>query len=144
MTRRLVPLALLAVACVYLWAATQVPLDPWSEDGIADARTLPFACGTLLTLLALGMAIRGVPVEAGGGRLLPLGGMLACVLAFIVVLPFAGLWPSLALFLIAALAALGERRPAVLLGASLGTALLGWALVEILLGVYLHPGSWWA
>ena len=144
MTRRLVPVALLAVACVYLWAATQVPLDPWSADGIADARTLPLACGALLAVLALGMAIRGIPIAIGGRRFLPLGTMIGCVLAFVLVLPFAGLWPSLAVFLIAALAALGERRPTVLLGASLGTALLGWALVELLLGVYIHPGSWWA
>ena len=144
MTRRLVPLAILAVAGVYLWAALRVPLDPWSIDESVNARTLPLAYGALLALFGAGLALRGVPVATGTRRYGPLGAMTACILAFVAAIPFAGLWPSLALFLLAALAALGERRPAVLCGAPLGTAAAGWGLVELLLGVYIHPGSWWA
>ena len=143
MTRRLVPLALLAVAGAYLWAAARVPLDPWSVDAAVNARTLPLACGSLLALFAAAMAIRGVPLDAGTRRFGPLGAMVACILAFVAAIPFMGLWPSLALFLCAGLAALGERRPWVLGAAPLGTALVGWGLVELVLGVYIHPGSWW-
>ena len=143
MTRRLVPLAILAVAIGYLWAAARVPLDPWSVDEAVNARTLPLACGALLALFAVGMSVRGVPLTAGPGRYGPLAAIAACILVFIAAIGFVGLWPALGLFLCAALAVLGERRLPVLCGASLGTPALGWVLVELLLGVYIHPGSLW-
>lgn len=143
MTRRILPLGLLVVAAGYLWAAAGIPLDPWSLEETVNARTLPLVCGSLLALFAAGMAVRGVRVRAGVHRFGPLLGTVACVFGFIVAIPFAGLWPSLAGFLLAALATLGERRPAVLIGAPVGTALAGWSLVEVLLGVYIHPGEWW-
>ena len=143
MTRRLVPRAILAIAVAYLWAATRVPLDPWSADEAVNARTFPLACGALLALFAAGLSLRGVPLTAGPGRYGPLAAIVGCILAFIVAIPYIGLWPALGLFLCAALAVLGERRLPVLLGASLGTPALGWALVEALLGVYIHPGSLW-
>ena len=143
MTRRLVPLAILGVAVAYLWAATRVPLDPWSADEAVNARTFPLACGVLLALLAAGLTLRGVALAPGPARYGPIAAIVACILAFIVAIPFTGLWPALGLFLCAALAALGERRLPVLLGASVGTPALGWALVEVLLGVYIHPGSLW-
>ncbi|MDE0349833.1 MAG: tripartite tricarboxylate transporter TctB family protein [Gammaproteobacteria bacterium] len=144
MTRRLVPLAILGVAAAYLWAATRVPLDPWSAGEAVNARTLPLACGALLALFAAGMSLRGVPFMAGPGRYGPLAAIVACIVAFIAAIPFAGLWPALGLFLCAALAVLGERRLTVLLGASIATPALGWVLVEVLLGVYIHPGSLWS
>lgn len=143
MTRRLVPLAVLGVAVAYLWAATRVPLDPWSADEAVNARTFPLACGAMLALFAAGLSVRGVPMTAGQGRYGPLAAIVACVLVFIAAIPCIGLWPALGLFLGAALAALGERRVPVLLGASLGTPALGWVSVEALLGVYIHPGSLW-
>ena len=143
MTRRLVPLAIFGVAVAYLWAATRVPLDPWSADEAVNARTFPLACGALLALFAAGLTLRGVAMATGPVRYGPLAAIVGCILAFVVAIPFTGLWPALGLFLCAALAVLGERRLPVLLGASLGTPTLGWALVDVLLGVYLHPGSLW-
>ncbi len=143
MTRRLVPLAIFGVAVAYLWAAMGVPLDPWSAGEAVNARTFPLVCGALLALLAAGMSFRGVPFTAGPGRYGPLAAIVACILAFVVAIPFTGLWPALGLFLCGALAVLGERRLPALLGASVGTPALGWVLVEALLGVYIHPGSLW-
>ena len=93
MTRRLVPLAILAIAAAYLWAATRVPLDPWSADEAVNARTFPLACGALLALFAAGLSLRGVPLTAGAGRYGPLAAIVGCILAFIVAIPFIGLCP---------------------------------------------------
>ena len=144
MTRRWVPLALLVVAGVYLWAAARIELDPWSADELVNARALPLFCGSLLALFAAGMLLRGVAPGDASRRYKPLATMSACIVAFAVLIPSAGLWPSLALFLCASLALLGERRPLVLVAAPVATALVGWMLIEVALGVYMHPGGWWS
>ena len=144
MTRRLVPLALLVVAVIYLWAAARIELDPWSADEFVNARAMPLFCGSLLALFAAGMLLRGVESGDTSRRYKPLVTMSACIVAFAVLIPNAGLWPSLALFLCASLALLGERRPLVLVAASLATALVGWMLIEVALDVYIHPGAWWS
>ena len=143
MSRRLVPLCLLLVAGTYLWAATRIELDPWSAEELVNARALPLACGSLLALFATGMLLRGVTPSETGRRYKPLAAMSACIVGFAALIPNAGLWPALALFLAASLALLGERRPLVLTAAPVATALAGWVLIEVALGVYIHPGAWW-
>ena len=144
MTRRLVPLCLLLVASGYLWAAMRIELDPWSADELVNARALPIVCGTLLALFAAGMLLRGLTPGETSRRYAPLVMMSVCIVAFAAIIPNAGLWPALALFLAASLALLGERRPLVLTIAPIATALAGWLLIEVALGVYIHPGSWWS
>ena len=143
MTRRFVPLALLAVAGTYLWAAARIELDPWSADELVNARALPLFCGTLLALIAAGMLFRGIAPADTSRRYRPLVLMSACIVGFAALIPNAGLWPALALFLAASLALLGERRVLVLIFAPVATALTGWMLIEVALGVYIHPGAWW-
>ncbi len=138
------PLALLVVAGIYLWAAARIELDPWSAEELVNARALPLFCGSLLALLAAGMLLRGIAPSDASRRYTPLVAMSACIVGFAILIPNAGLWPSLALFLCASLALLGERRPLVLVAAPVATALVGWMLIEVALGVYMHPGGWWS
>ena len=144
MNRRIVPLALLMVAAGYLWAAMGIELDPWSADELVNARALPIVCGFLLALFATGMLLRGVAPGETSRRYGPLATMSACIVGFAALIPNVGLWPSLALFLAASLALLGERRPLVLVVAPAATALAGWLLIEVALAVYIHPGAWWS
>lgn len=144
MTRRLVPLCLLLVAGIYLWAATRIELDPWSAEELVNARALPLFCGSLLALCAMAMLLRGVTPSETRRRYKPLAMMSACIVGFAALIPNAGLWPALALFLAASLALLGERRLRVLVVAPAATALAAWILIEIALGVYIHPGTWWS
>ncbi|MDE0450354.1 MAG: tripartite tricarboxylate transporter TctB family protein [Gammaproteobacteria bacterium] len=144
MTGRIVPLGLLLVAGIYLWATLRIELDPWSADELVNARAMPLFCGILLALFATVMLFRGLTPTETGRRYKSLAMMAACIVGFAVLIPNAGLWPALALFLAASLKLLGERRPLVLTVAPLATALAGWTLIEVGLGVYIHPGAWWS
>lgn len=59
-------------------------------------------------------------------------------------IPWAGLWLSLAALLVAGLPIAGERRPFVLGLAPVVTAGLGWLLIAVLLDVYIDPGRWFS
>ena len=152
MTRRIAPLAFLAVAIAYGLLASRIELDPWSAAETFNARTLPFLYAVLLGLLCLPLLVRGVSVQGEPGddrergrdwRGWRTAGLIAiAVVGFGLLIPRVGLWPSTFLLLAASLLAAGERRWPVILGAPAGLALVGWLLVEELLGVYLDPGIW--
>ena len=152
MTRRITPLAFLALAIAYGFMASRIELDPWSAAEALNARTLPFIYAVLLALLCLPLLVRGMQVQRSadgdsadradwrGWR--TAGLIAAAVVGFGLLIPFAGLWPSAFLLLAASLLAAGERRWPVVLGAPAGLSALGWLVIENLLGVYLDPGIW--
>lgn len=146
MTRRIVPALLLAFAALYLWQATHIPLDPWSAQEAINARTLPIIYGTILLGLSVIALWRGLGVVSATKiqRLRGLGVMVVLILGYGVLIPLAGIWPATACFVAAGLVAEGERRLPVLIATPLLIALAGWLLIELLLGVYLDPGSWWS
>lgn len=149
MTRRITPLAFLALAIAYGWTASRIELDPWSAEEAFNARTLPFIYAVLLALLCLPFLVRGMQAQGETAQSRPdwrgwrtAGLIAAAVVGFGLLIPFSGLWPATVLLLAASLLATGERRWLVVLGAPTGLALLGWLVVEKLLGVYLDPGIW--
>jgi hypothetical protein len=142
-TQRIVPLVLLAFSGGYLWLASLIPLDPWSVDEPVGPRTLPIIYGSILTVFSVSMLFRGIKIEKPAYRWHPLVAMVSCIILFALLIPYAGLWFTVAGFLGTGLAILGERRVTVLLGAPAATAMLGWVLINVLLGVYIHPGYWW-
>lgn len=147
MTRRLPALLLAAFAAVYLWQALAIPLDPWSASESVNARTLPIAYAVLLLLVAVGLGIRPTPSNQTGSTGSALGwrrlaGHGVVIVAFGMLIPLAGLWVSLGALLFACLLIAGERRPLVLVFAPLGTAVLAWLLLAVVLGVYIDPGLW--
>lgn len=152
MTRRIAPLAFLVLAGAYGWMANRIELDPWSAAEALNARTLPFIYAVLLALLSVPLLVRGMQVQGNAAGDPPnprdwrgwrtAGLIAAAVVGFGLLIPLAGLWPSTVLLLVASLLATGERRWLVVLGAPAALALLGWLLVEKLLGVYLDSGLW--
>lgn len=147
MTRRLVPLALMAFAVAYLWQALAIPLDSWSAAETINARSLPTIYGIGLLVLALVSAIRPPPrslpeVSGSRRRWLSLAAHCAAIAGFGVLIPLAGLWIAVAALLLATLVIAGERRPTVLVLAPLGTAATAWLLIAVILDIYIDPGRW--
>ena len=143
MTQRIIPLLLLTFSCGYLSLANLIPLDPWSAEESVGPRTLPIVYGSLLLILSSNMLFRGAPILKRGYRWQPLTVIAICIIIFAGLIPYAGLWLTVAFFLCGSLGILGERRVLVLIAAPFATALLGWFVINVLLNVYIHPGSWW-
>lgn len=143
MTERIIPVILLVFSGTYLWLASLIPLDPWSMNEPVGPRTLPIIYGSLLSIFSINMFLRGVRIVKPGYRWKPLAAIGVCIILFAILIPYAGLWLSVAAFLGSSLLILGERRAVVLVCAPMVTATLGWVLINLLLNVYIHPGSWW-
>lgn len=147
--RRLTPLGLAAIAVGYLWQTFTIPLDPWSTADPINARTLPLIYGVTLLAVAVGLALRPPPIDVASApttraRWRELALHAASIIGFGVMIPWAGLWISLAALLVAGLLIAGERRPSVLAIAPLGIAGLAWLVIVVALDVYIDPGRWFS
>ena len=144
MTARLVPALLIVFAAIYLWQTSLIPLDPWSADEAITARTLPYAYGVVLLALAFIRLVTAARVEGGllHGSLARLAWVAALIVVYGLLIPRIGIWPATALFTGGCLTIEGEHRPTVVAGVPIGLVLLGYALIEGLLDVYLPPGIW--
>lgn len=146
---RLAPVCLAAFAVAYLWQTFTIPLDPWSAAEAINARTLPLIYGVALLAVSLALLARPATPEPAAaripvGRWRVLGLHAVAITGFGVLIPWAGLWISVAALLLAGLLIAGERRPWVLATAPLATAGLAWLLIAVLLGVYIDPGRWFS
>lgn len=147
---RLAPVCLSAVAVAYIWQTVAIPLDPWSAAEAINARTLPLVYGVVLLAISLGLAVRPPstasdavpPTSSGRWRALALHS--SAIIGFGVLIPWAGLWLSLAALLVAGLLVAGERRLLVLALAPFVTAGVAWMLIVVLLDVYIDPGRWFS
>ena len=155
MTKRLLPLALVGFAAVYLWQASAIALDPWSAEEAINARTLPVTYACCLLILALALFARPQPDARGDApsppasasnrkRWLALAGHCGAIVGFGAAIPWAGPWLALAALLLASLLIAGERRWWVLVAAPAITAAASWALIVAVLGVYIDPGRWFS
>ena len=148
MTHRLAPLLLAALAVVYLWQTLAIPLDPWSASEPINARTLPLVYGFALLAIALVLASRPpsptVAQFPPPSRWRSLAAHSVAIVGFGVLIPWAGLWISLAALLVAGLLIAGERRVWVIAAAPLATAGTAWLLIALVLDVYIDPGRWFS
>ena len=161
------PLVIAAVAVAYLWQAWSIPLDPWSAEEAINARTLPFVYGFVLLALSVVLAVSpsppptptptptpiptppstttpDTPKDSDRPRSVTLAAHCLAIVAFGVLIHFAGLWIATAALLAAALLIAGERRPIVLVVAPLATAAIAWSLIAVVLNVYIGPGVWFS
>ena len=133
-----------AFAVAYLVAAWNITLDPWSAAETVNARALPLVYG--LGLLAVSIALLAVappPQDARrGARWSMLGAHCVAIVAFGLLIPYAGLWIATAILLLAGLLIAGERRLAVLAIAPVATAATAWFLIGVVLDIYVDPGVW--
>ena len=138
------PLALAAFAVVYLVAAWNIPLDPWSAAETVNARALPIVYGVGLLAVSIALLAVAQPAQDArrGARWTTLGAHCVAITAFGLLIPYAGLWVATAALLLAALLIAGERRLLVLTIAPVATAATAWFLIAVALDIYVDPGIW--
>ncbi len=139
---RIGALLLLAFSIAYGALTFQIPLLPFQARAAFTARTMPEALAVLGILLSLILLIR-----PGSTDRLRLAGfhwgrgaaVCALMVAYGLTIREGGFLISTSLFLIGGFLVLGERRPVVILGASLPVVAGFWLLMSQLLGVYVAP-----
>ena len=138
---RIGALLMLAFSVAYGALSVRIPLLPFQQAAAFTARTGPEALAVLGVALSLIQLIR-----PGGGRIEAKGfawgrGAILCALMLVyaaTVRPL-GFIPATTIFLIGGFATLGERRPLVLLLASVPVVVGFWALMDIGLDVTVRP-----
>jgi len=145
MKARLGGLGFVVFSLAYGWAAQGIESLPVDAYEVMSARTLPNVLSIVGVILGAIMALsptRELPVEGRsepGGWLIVVA-LLAGIVGYALALPWLGFVGATSLFLIAGFALLGERRPWVLLVASVAPVLALWLILVVGLGVYLTPG----
>lgn len=140
-------LCFLALSIAYGWHAGSIQLFPGQEFEPFTPRTFPYGlavAGIVLSLVQLVSALRAgrVPQASWAG----FDWLRVAALVVVMVLYGAAFKPlgfiiATSLFLAAGYLILGERRWTVVLGASVPVALVFWALMTQVLGLYLDPGD---
>ena len=124
-----------------------IPLNVMARTAVFTARTVPFALavgGIIISLLILILPSRDPDgsksvIEVFKWKQAAL--LLALIIAYSLIIKFAGFIVSSILFLIAGFRILGEKRTKILLLASIPFVVAFWFLINRVLGVYLEPGS---
>jgi len=143
-------LIFLLVCLIYGYQTTQIQLFPGDEYEAFTARTLPYlltTAGIIMSLLLIVMSPAKSPTEqncnTGSGSSLDwrlLTAFVVLMVAYGVGLTWLGFVLATSLFLLAGFWLLGERRKAVLLGASFPFVTVFWLLLTKVLDIYLEPG----
>ncbi len=139
---RIGALFMLAFSVAYGALTLRIPLLPFQADAAFTARTMPEALAVLGALLSLGLLVKpgshDRPEVAGflWGRAALL--CLVMVIYGLSVRPL-GFLVSTSLFLMAGFLILGERRPVMILSASIPIVVLFWALMTQVLDVFIEP-----
>jgi len=141
-------LIFLLVCLIYGYQATQIQLFPGDEYEAFTARTLPYlltAAGIVMSLLLIVMSPAAPCNESAcenesrlDWRLL--SAFVLLMAAYGLGLTWLGFVLATSLFLLGGFWLLGERRKAVLLGASFPFVTLFWLLLTKVLDIYLEPG----
>lgn len=133
---------LLAFSAAYWMLAYDIRMLPFQKTQAFNAQTMPEALGVLGVMLSL-----AIIVSPGSSERLSLKGfnwgkgaaMLALMVFYgLTIRPF-GFIASTTLFLMIGYAVLGERRPLVLILASLPVVFLFWLLMTEGLDIYIAP-----
>ncbi|QFI38200.1 tripartite tricarboxylate transporter TctB family protein [Moritella marina ATCC 15381] len=143
-------LIFLLVCLIYGYQATQIQLFPGDEYEAFTARTLPYlltAGGIIMSLLLIVMsptnACSTSACENNNESSLDwrlLSAFVALMTAYGVGLTWLGFVLATSLFLLVGFWLLGERRKAVLFGASFPFVTVFWLLLTKVLDIYLEPG----
>ena len=147
---RISGLFFLAVSIAYGALAFEIRRMPFAQLEVFTPRTMPFGLALMGIVISLAIILKPAPGETKAGtpwasfawgRVALLG---LDMVAYAYLITRIGFMPSTTLFLIAGYLILGERRPWMLLVASLPAAIVFWLLLDKLLGIYLGPllGQW--
>jgi len=142
-------LIFLALSLSYGYHAGQLEMLPGDEFEPFTARTMPLALAAIGTLLSSLLFITAMmkPVSSDdqisveGFDLALTGKLLGLIVLFGLALHWIGFLLATVLFLLGGYWLLGERRPKVLLLASVPFAIGIWVILAQLLDIYLAPGQ---
>ncbi len=136
----------LIVSLLYGWAATQIPLDFWSEQEAFNARSLPYGLATAGSLIAALLLL--IPDERTDFEFLlklkwsPALLLLALLAIYGLSFEVLGYFVATAGLLAGGFMIMGERRPGLIVMISAGVTLGFWGIMTSL-DIYLTPGEWW-
>ncbi|WP_404383820.1 tripartite tricarboxylate transporter TctB family protein [Caenispirillum salinarum] len=145
-------LCFLALSVAYGWHAGSIQLFPGQEFEPFTPRTFPYALaviGIVLSLAQLFTVMRkpkagekhGKPESWAGFDWGRVAALVVAMVAYGAAFKPLGFIIATSLFLAAGYLILGERRWTVVLGASVPVAVVFWALMTQVLGLYLDPGA---
>ena len=133
---------MLAFSIFYGARTFHIPLLPFQADAAFTARSMPFALAVLGVALSLVLLLKPGPgqrVQTAGfhwGRAFVL---CALMVAYGLSVRPIGFLISTSLFLIGGFLVLGERRPWLILVASVPIVVFFWVLMTQFLGVFIAP-----
>lgn len=150
---RWIALAILAICCVYgyaAWFTMDGALPPFMRRNPVWPSTFPKVLSIAGGLVALAILLLPAPASGpkageidyrrlGAYRLDHAGLMIGYMVAYALLLRPIGFIPSTTLFLAVAAFTLGERRPWLLAPVAFVSAYAVWWLVQEVLGVFLRP-----
>lgn len=139
-------LVFLCLSVAYGYYARDIPLLPGDEFEPFTARSVPHALAWIGGILSLALIVTAKSDVANKLRLAGLdfglvGKLLILVVMFGLALDWLGFLLATVLFLIAGYWLLGERRPKMLLIASIPFAVGIWFILTQLLDIYLAKGK---
>ena len=142
-------LIFLALSLSYGYQAGQLEMLPGDEFEPFTARTLPLALATLGALFSALLLISSItrqsendgPLSLAGFDLALTAKLLGLIVLFGLALHWVGFLLATIFFLLGGYWLLGERRPKILLLASVPFAIGIWFVLAQLLDIYLAPGQ---
>jgi putative tricarboxylic transport membrane protein len=137
-------LLFLLLSVTYGYYAADIPLLPGDRFEPFHAQTLPYwlsGLGIIFSVLLI--VLKSDPTSendaVSNSNLVLMLGLMAFTFAFSVALPWLGFPVTTSIFLASSYWLLGERRPQMLLFASVPFALVFWLLLTQVLDVYIAP-----
>jgi len=137
-------LLFLLLSITYGYYAADIPLLPGDKFEPFHAQTMPYwlsGLGVIFSILLI--VLKPAPTlqseSISNSNLVLMLGLMAFTFAFSVALPWLGFPITTSIFLASSYWLLGERRPKILVFASVPFALVFWLLLTQVLDVYIAP-----
>ena len=137
-------LLFLLLSITYGYYAADIPLLPGDNFEPFHAQTMPYwlsGLGVIFSILLI--VLKPAPTleseSISNSNLVLMLGLMAFTFAFSVALPWLGFPITTSVFLASSYWLLGERRPKMLVFASVPFALVFWLLLTQVLDVYIAP-----
>jgi putative tricarboxylic transport membrane protein len=143
-------LFILALSLGYCVSASQIPLIFLSRGETLNARTMPYAlsaAGIVLSLLIIILPSfeKGQEITArealSGLDWKRVAQLVALMIVYSMIMPWVGFVIASILLLACGFMILGERNVKVILLASIPLVVVLWALLSLVLGMYIAPGE---
>lgn len=137
-------LLFLLLSITYGYYAADIPLLPGDKFEPFHAQTMPYwlsGLGVIFSILLI--VLKPAPImeseSISNSNLVLMLGLMAFTFVFSVALPWLGFPITTSIFLASSYWLLGERRPKMLVFASVPFALVFWLLLTQVLDVYIAP-----